>query len=854
MPGVHSLDAVPGRYVFACRIEYLPDLTSDPGRFGGLGNPIIEGYARQLAFLRALTAHASGTCALQLRFVSRQDSGQPVDVLILGSSQGLSQAYELLEFVQNLMPSEVPIQVVQDEDQVAGLWFPFGEGATFTAATFAEIRRATEPLDPAPDAPRTDLYDLALLDWGWSPHSLTHSLELMRQQRGTTMLGVTVQPTSVHPEVYTYLTEGVTRFQEQLKSEWENPLVVTARNVYFDRARRLRQAALHLRVFMASDQPLLAGAPEFFGADLSRRSDSSGLHPQAFEVIRPRTAIECDQARAMVDRLEGPIWGCHEDADENLQELTFMVDPLEAHTAFRIPLTPAGGLAGLATARVGSFSRGTQVRHGSLIKPLVVLGTNANLDSVGLTAQDINEHILVGGVPGSGKSTTVQSILRAMHSESIPFLVLDPAKTDYAKLGDIAKIFDLTPDAIGFNPLAVPESCSIRSYQTRLLGALDSGLRLSERWPLGRVIAGLALSATYQRASLPKVSVPGIEWPTLADLYRQTKAIIREQGFTGQAASDARAAVLSRIEFMIDGPFGELLSGDSTAAINWSDLLGSNSVIQMRQVGGPDERALVFGLLLAGLVSFREANPYQRHDTPYLGHVTVLEEAHRILGREEASSYTANLFSAAIAELRSSGEGFIVVDQAPSQLIQGVTKNTGSRIAHRISDYSERQSMSDTMTLSESQGNDMARLPSGKAIIQAGSLLEPVLIDVMDHSRGAEFPPAGPSTSLAPSGAAIKTWCQRCPKPCEADPNALSVQVLETYLPAPSDYNGMTAYIRQAATYLDVAIPSKTLSLSVMQLYCNSVKALSDSFERGDPRHSRALFEHLRAFDEVASQ
>jgi energy-coupling factor transporter ATP-binding protein EcfA2 len=836
---------VPGRYVFACRIPFLPDLRAD-GRAGdGLSNPRIEAYARQIGLLRALAAHAAGSCALQLRFVANQATEGPVQMALLGVAQGIDQAFDLLDLVRSLMPSDVPLDVVADPAEVAAVWFPLGQAHRFRAEDFAEIRRALEPVDTDPSASRWE-YDFVLLNWGWSAHSLTSSLELMQQQRGTTVLAVTVQPAWVHHEVYEYLTRGVREFQKALKGEWENPLLQTARGVYFDRARRLRQAALRLRVFLASDQPLLAGAPEFFGADLSRRSDSSGLQPQSFEVVRPTTPAEADAADAMLYRLESPQWGFPQDVDETLQELIFLMDPSEAHTAFRIPLTPAGGLAGLATERAVSFSRGHQTRPQQATEQ-IVLGTSPALGPFGLTTDDVNEHVLVAGVPGSGKSTTVRTLLRALHARGVPFLVLDPAKTDYRTLADIATVMELDPDAVAFNPLAVPPGASVRGHQSRVLAALDSGLRLSERWPFARVVAALALSAAYSAAGVSGRATAEMSWPTVADLYRFTRAVIREQGLTGDALANVQAGLLSRLEYLVDGPLGDILSGTEDAAINWPQLTKQSTVIEMRNVTGTDERNLVFGFLFGALVAYREAHPLDR-----LGHVTVLEEAHRILPATDAASYATTIFSEAVAELRGSGEGFIVVDQAPSMLVSSVAKYTGSKIAHRLLDSSERGFMAESMVLSGSQAEDLARLARGRAIVHAGSLSDAVLVEVSPgklnkraelEGRTADIgvAVAAPLAKLTENSSVAQPWCSQCPLPCTAQPAASDRQLVQQFAPADpfSERAMLPTFVTAAARELGIP-PSSGIIDRDMQLYCVSARVLVDS-QRRDHRERNLL-------------
>lgn len=76
-----------------------------------------------------------------------------------------------------------------------------------------------------------------------------------------------------------------------------------------------------------------------------------------------------------------------------------------------------------------------------------------------------------------------------------------------------------------------------------------------------------------------------------------------------------------------------------------------------------------------------------------LKHVTVLEEAHNILKRcsHESSQDSANVQGASvemlvncIAEMRSCGEGMMIIDQSPSAVDEAALKNTAIKIVMRL--------------------------------------------------------------------------------------------------------------------------------------------------------------------------
>ena len=73
-----------------------------------------------------------------------------------------------------------------------------------------------------------------------------------------------------------------------------------------------------------------------------------------------------------------------------------------------------------------------------------------------VSAQTLNRHGFVAGATGSGKSQTVRHLLEGLHTAKVPWLVIEPAKSEYAGMaGRIgAPVWVIRPGA----PDAVPSS------------------------------------------------------------------------------------------------------------------------------------------------------------------------------------------------------------------------------------------------------------------------------------------------------------------------------------------------------------------------------------------------------------
>ena len=106
---------------------------------------------------------------------------------------------------------------------------------------------------------------------------------------------------------------------------------------------------------------------------------------------------------------------------------------------------------------------------------------------------------------------------------------------------------------------------------------------------------------------------------------------------------------------------------------------------------------MIMGIIVMRLQERRMAQGGINRD---LQHVTILEEAHNLLKKTstEQSIEGGNLqgksvemISNAIAEMRTYGEGFIIVDQAPGLLDMSAIRNTNTKIILHLPDMSDRE-------------------------------------------------------------------------------------------------------------------------------------------------------------------
>jgi hypothetical protein len=758
-----------GTWVCAAEIPWLPDLVP-PDHMNTSGRTILgEALGRQVTMLHAIAAAAPRGTAVQLRLTSsgagaKADRRTRIEIIVRGGSA--DSASQMMLLVGVALPAEFPLRTVPP-DLVGKMLRPF----PFDAASpdqVAEIRRAPESLETfSVLAPGTaGLVRPVVLPWSPSVSALSGCLMLLATSPEPCALCVHIEPAKPSTQLLAYLDTTVQDIAATGSLD-HNPLASTALRAYRLAIRELPRAALRMRVALAARGTLPLGLPEGIAADLARAQESAGGTgvPCAFDIVRPRDANDYDRATGLFSRLTVAPWREH--PDPRLAEMIDLVDVAQAAAAFRLPVSAQGGVPGVATTRLRTLPATPEMARAAVAG--VTLGTSATGAEVRLGLEEMTRHLLVTGLPGFGKTMTAQRLICALAAEhKVPFLVIDPAKSDYRPLllsaaatGRDVALIEIAPGRVAMNPLAVPPKVPALAHAQRILAAFDAAFGLSESFPAAVMLLGRAIVEAYERAEAAGTA------PTLRSLYAMTAQVIRRAGYAGEGAADIRAALLGRLEYLTEGPLGTVLSGDADASIDWDAITRCPTVIELRGIPGPRERSLVLGLLAAGLISYREANPLGGR----LGHVTVLEDAHRLLPAEaRGANEGVRSFTEALAELRASGEAFVIVDQSPARLAAGVPELCGSLITHRLVGAAERDAAGSAMGLEGPQRAELARLSRGRALVYSPEQTAAVLCDVTAADITAGGRPGTVATRhhlTAAPGKVEPMYCVGCGEPCD---------------------------------------------------------------------------------------
>jgi len=244
--------------------------------------------------------------------------------------------------------------------------------------------------------------------------------------------------------------------------------------------------------------------------------------------------------------------------------------------------------------------------------------------------------------------------------------------------------------------------------------------------------------------------------PTLTDLYGKISELVPRLGYDKEVERNVRTALETRLNSLRIGAKGLMLDCRVSTPIEY--LLAGPTVLELEGIGDDDEKAFIMGLILIKLFEYYRQK--KSVENPGLRHITIIEEAHRLLSASAQAHDTesTNLKSKAVetftnmlSEIRAYGEGFIVAEQIPTKLAVDVIKNTGLKIMHRTVSLDDRQVMGGAMNLDEAQLRQVSSLRVGQAVVHGGGKFgddAPMLVDVTEVKEAQNQQPQRPDEPI----------------------------------------------------------------------------------------------------------
>lgn len=369
----------------------------------------------------------------------------------------------------------------------------------------------------------------------------------------------------------------------------------------------------------------------------------------------------------------------------------------------------------------------------------------------------LNRHTLICGATGSGKSQTARGLLEALSTAErpIPWLAVEPVKAEYARmagrLGPDKEVLVIRPGdpslaPASLNPLEPEPDYPLQSHADLVRALFLAAFEAHEPFP--QVLSN-ALTQCYTRAGwnlvngklrepvAPKhyvddadVTVTG-RYPTLRDLQATAREVVDNIGYGKEVAADVRGFVDVRIGSLRQGAPGRFFEGGHPLHIG--ELLRRNAVLELENITNDQDKAFLIGAVLIRVVEHLRM-AHQGRDADGLKHVLLIEEAHRLLKNVPygPTGGAVTLFASLLAEIRAYGEGVVIVEQIPSNIVPDVIKNTALKVMHRLPAQDDRGAVGATMNLSVEQSDAVVSFSPGMAAVAFDGADRPLLVQMTE--------------------------------------------------------------------------------------------------------------------------
>ena len=474
------------------------------------------------------------------------------------------------------------------------------------------------------------------------------------------------------------------------------------------------------------------------------------------------------------------IWNGSPFQPTNLMRLPFLYTADEASVFFRLPIDD-GEIHGIQSNRVTNTNETIDERVTDAAN--IQFGTlmNSSDTSIGASLSDFTRHSLIVGTPGSGKTTFAINLLLQFYRKGIPFLAIEPTKTEYRAMFDQVKDLQIfTPGNSGVSPLSInpfapPRGITVEQYIPALMDAFKAAFDMES--PLD-VIFSSAVRKCYAKYGWKNTSKTGdadVQPFGLYEFILTFKELVASSAYSKDVRSNIETGGTFRLMNLIQQ---NSTLYDTVNAVHIHDFLSRPTVLELNAISGDEQKALLIALLLIQISLYIKS---KGASSGQLTNVILLDEAHVLLGGNvdgqsgsKAKNSAVQLFQKMIAEIRSFGTSVIIADQAPSQVTRSIVANTDIKIAFRLVERDECEIIANSTGMSNDYKEYLARLQTGEAIAYYSRLVSPKIISTPNFREKEEI-------RLNVSNSEVKEhviashsekpfyeckWCRQCKNGC----------------------------------------------------------------------------------------
>jgi DNA helicase HerA-like ATPase len=691
--------------------------------------------------------HGESKSSLSLRVISSGKTNEDLVLGIVGKTEGkiesetVGAASNFFNKIRDTIPNGYLIAHCQTVEDLTYLRLPFLPSHN---GELGEFRRQINSLQTISHQEIPDITGVEINSWQSDISNFQDLYRALVSHPTPVAVAFNVRPTQLTVEESKYMgqiADAYARIASISVSEGESNRIMNTNVSVQEKRQEAEQAAKTWQQFQQSlsrspfeltidimsesaiPQSIIGALQSAVGGKPNRESQVPG----SGSMIVAKSEVQKMAVRQNWADLTLHRWANSYD----LGRVPWLYSPEELHSVFRLPIADRSGVWGLPSAPGASDAR----------RLVSISATTAeiNIGNLKLSKKQLTQHLLICGVPGSGKTNTSLYLLEKLwESYRIPWLVLEPAKTEYRGLSavptlqDDLLIFSLGDERVApfrFNPFELPTGINLDSHQGALIDLFSVSMSM---WgPLPNVVEQLIQEAYKRKGFTTMGDNSNLLPPCFSDVANLVPEIVPRLGYKKETTDEISAAISVRLNRFRRGGLGRML--DTTRSIPFDDLMQKPVILEMSQITNSDDRAFMMGLILNRCYQYWTA---RRHEaTGELKHLLLVEEAHNLLGKvaESGDQESANPkgkavknFANMLAEVRGFGQGIAIAEQNPEGLVADVMVNTNIKLAHRTVEAKNRESLGRSMLLTPQQEKSLASLGVGQMLYYVGGSPEPM--------------------------------------------------------------------------------------------------------------------------------
>ncbi|MEH2114645.1 ATP-binding protein [Nostoc sp.] len=728
-------------------IPAIPDLISLEQSRTGMSYETALNQLLQVQERWIQQLHSETRFTLSLRIITSGNYDQDLIFGLVGKTEGLAEtetviaARNFFNKVRDTFPNGYLLQPCQNVEALALLRLPF---LPSDRGIVAEFRRKINRLETITSQDISDAVGVQINPWIPQTGNFQELFRALICHPNSAAVAINLHPTQLTREEASYVAEQARLYANIAsisRSESTQNRILSSSVSYQEQLLEAEQASqawtrlqnswrnpfeMTISVIAESDLPqsIIAALQTAIDGKPEKENQTAG----GGEVIIAQREPQKIAVRQNWVDLTLHRWANIYD----LGRLPWLFSPQEVHSVFRLAIADRSGVWGLPSAPGARDAR----------RPQKLSQTSAEIRIGGLhlSKKQLTQHLLISGIPGSGKTNTSLYLLETLWREhQIPWMVLEPAKTEYrglqtvTSLGQDLLIFSLGDERVApfrFNPFELPPTINLDSHMGALLDLFSVSMSM---WgPLPNVVEQL-ISEAYKRKGFTILGEnTHLQPPRFSDVAALISEIVPKLGYKKETTDEITAALSVRLKKFCRGALGRML--DTTASISFDLLMQRPVILEMSQITNSDDRAFMMGLILNCCYQYWTA---RRHEaTGELKHLLLVEEAHNLLANASESSNQEQAnpkgkavrnFANMLAEVRGFGQGIAIAEQNPAGLVPDVMVNTNIKLAHRVVEAKNREALSRSMLLTPQQEMSLASLGTGQLLYYIGGHTEPSL-------------------------------------------------------------------------------------------------------------------------------